>query len=81
MHPPRIAGFSYQGEHRYLLTFTTFRRSPHFCTPDIVAHVVAEFLRCASIEEFEIIAYCFMPDHVHLLVAGRSVTASRYGRD
>jgi putative transposase len=31
--------------------------------------------RAATDEPFDIVAYCFMPDHVHLLVAGRTESA------
>ena len=37
--------------------------------------VLTEFVRTARIEEFAIIAYCFMPDHVHLLVEALSETS------
>jgi len=75
MHPPRIAGFSYDGSHRYLLTFTAFRRSRFFCTPQIVEDLLVQFRHSASVEQFEMLAHCFMPDHVHLLVAGIAETA------
>jgi putative transposase len=32
--------------------------------------VLDQFLRAAREKRFEITAYCFMPDHVHLLVSG-----------
>ena len=35
-----------------------------------MALVRAQFLRVAENEGFAILAYCFMPDHVHLLVEG-----------
>jgi len=34
--------------------------------------VVEQILRAARRFEFEVLAYCLMPDHVHLLVHGRS---------
>jgi len=33
--------------------------------------VRTQILRAAHEERFEVIAYCFMPDHVHLIVLGR----------
>jgi putative transposase len=33
------------------------------------------FLRTAEDERFEVLAYCFMPDHLHLLVEGASNTS------
>ncbi len=32
--------------------------------------VLDEFLRAADGCDFQILAYCFMPDHAHLLVVG-----------
>lgn len=64
----RLPGFDYLGCHRYLLTYGTFARARVFVAREPVALVSAQFLRAASEERFEILTYCFMPDHVHLLV-------------
>jgi REP-associated tyrosine transposase len=34
--------------------------------------VLQQFLRAATRERVDILAYCFMPDHVHLVVQGRT---------
>ena len=68
--PPRLAGFSYRGAHRYFLTFCTYKRRECFRNPEIAAMVVRHFRRTARREGFAILAYCVMPDHVHLLVEG-----------
>ena len=39
---------------------------------DVVAFVSGEILHASSQCEFAVSAYVFMPDHVHLLVEGRS---------
>ena len=39
---------------------------------DCVAVVYLQFLRAAAGSQMAILAYCFMPDHVHLLVEGLS---------
>lgn len=65
---PRLPGFEDPGCHRYFLTYGTFARSRHFVTREIVGLVSAQFLRAAAEQRFEILTYCFMPDHVHLLV-------------
>ena len=41
-----------------------------FETPAIVENAMAQIWITAGIERFKILAYCFMPDHVHLLVEG-----------
>ena len=75
MHPPRIPGFSYQGMHRYLLTFCTAGRRRVFTADSVVSAVLAQFRQCASRQHFAVVAYCFMPDHVHLLCAALSDSA------
>ena len=60
----------YIGTQRTFLTFCTFERHSAFTTPEIVEQTLREFLRACTRDDFEIVAYCFMPDHVHLLVGG-----------
>src|SRR5262249_43836589 len=43
-----------------------------FVEPSRVEIVLKQILRAAADEGFEIIAYCFMPDHLHLLVEART---------
>ena len=74
-HPHRLRGFSYQGFHRYFLTFCTFERRPHFADAAIVAVALSQILRVAANEQFALLAYTFMPDHAHLLIEGMSVDA------
>ncbi len=75
MHPPRIRGFSYLGFHRYLLTFCVLARAWRFCDGAVVRAVLQQFRREAGVHSFAILAYCFMPDHAHLLVEGISAAA------
>ena len=66
----RLPGFDYLGCYRYFLTYGTFARMRHFAVAEAVSLVSTQFLRAATEERFEILTYCFMPDHVHLLVEG-----------
>jgi putative transposase len=68
--PARLKNFSYIGIHRYSLTFCTDWRRKHFENATAVELVLSEFLRVARKEGFSILAYCFMPDHVHIIVEG-----------
>jgi len=77
MHPERLQSFDYFGFHRYFLTFCTIDRNHVFVTQERVDVVRPQILRAASQEGFEIVAYTFMPDHVHLLVEGSSESADR----
>ena len=76
LHPQPLRGFDYLGEHRYFLTFCTGWRRPLFTAADRVDIVRTQILRAAAEEKFELIAYCFMPDHVHLLAAGCHPTSN-----
>jgi len=70
--PEHLKTFSYTGVHRYSLTFCTHNRRPLFEAKEIVDLVLSQISRAATENQFEIVAYCFMPDHLHLLVAGTS---------
>ena len=48
----------------------TFKREPHFARRTVVNLVLDELLRTAQEFDVEIIAYCFMQDHLHVLMAG-----------
>ena len=67
---PRLRGFDYTGGYRYFLTICTRRRACVFVTREAVDAVVVQLLQSSRDERFAVIAYCFMPDHLHLLVEG-----------
>jgi putative transposase len=69
-YPRHLAAFDYRGFHRYFLTFCTFERNPYFALADDVAVVWQQILRASTEFQFAVLAYCFMPDHAHLLVEG-----------
>jgi putative transposase len=66
--PPRLFAFSYTGVHRYHVRITTWARQPHFVAADTTYAAREQLLRLAGEFGFVIPAYCFMPDHVHLLL-------------
>ena len=74
--PGHLKSFDYVGLHRYSLTFCTNRRAQTFIEPSRVEIVLTQILRAAAAEGFEVIAYCFMPDHLHLLVEGTTTTSN-----
>jgi putative transposase len=66
--PPRLHAFDYRGLCRYFLTFCVHERRPVFHDPSAV-QLVLDQIRFTSIEQgVENSAYCFMPDHFHMLV-------------
>jgi putative transposase len=67
---PRIVGFDYVGGYWYSLTICTYSRRSLFVDAGLVRAVLEKILQAAAVERFAVIAYCFMPDHLHLLVAG-----------
>ena len=69
-NPGHLKGFNYVGFHRYSLTFCTNQRRRLFTEPAVVDLVAAQLLRAANEQKFAVIAYCFMPDHLHLLIEG-----------
>ena len=73
--PKRLPTFDYQGPFAYSLTFCTQERQRHFEAEAVVSEVRSAILRTAVDEEFAVLAYCFMPDHVHLLVQGVTIAA------
>lgn len=69
--PPHLKHFNYTGFHRYSLTFCTDQRRVIFQERRIVELVWSDS-RAAKEREFAVIAYCFMPDHLHILIHGDS---------
>ena len=67
---PRLRGFDYTGGYRYFLTICTLRRGRVFVSREAVDVVLTQLLQSAQDERMAVIAYCFMPDHLHLLVEG-----------
>jgi putative transposase len=70
-YPKHLDSPLYQGPQRYFLTFCADNRHLVFADFDAVALVLSQISRAADEEEFAVIAYCFMPDHLHLLVEGQ----------
>ena len=71
-YPPHWAHCSYVGRIDYSLTYVTDNRRELFTNASTVDFVRSHFLRAAAEERFEEIAYCFMPDHLHVIVSGRT---------
>ena len=69
---PRIHGFPYTGFHRYSLTICTKDRREIFIDGDVVAAVLLTIQQSAAVNDFAVFGYCFMPDHVHIVVTATS---------
>jgi putative transposase len=73
--PRRLQNFSYFGLRRYFLTFCSAGRRDAFTNDAVVELARTQISTTARQEQFAILAYCFMPDHVHLLVEGLTAAA------
>ena len=70
--PERLKTFDYLGLHQYFLTFCTYERRRLFLDSDAVDAVRTQIHRAARDQKFAVIAYCYMPDHVHMLAEGQA---------
>ena len=69
-YPPHHAELPYVGTHHYFLTFCTNRNARFFVDAANVELVLTQILRGARECQFALTAYCFMPDHLHLIASG-----------
>jgi putative transposase len=74
-HIGPLRSLDYTGFVHCSLTWCCESRKALFLQKESVDLVQLQFLRAATENEIAIIAYCFMPDHVHQLVTGTSLTA------
>jgi REP-associated tyrosine transposase len=70
--PEHLKAFDYVGIYQYFLTFCAFERARLFMRGDAVSLVRTQIERAAAEQRFALLAYCFMPDHVHLLIEGQT---------
>jgi hypothetical protein len=78
--PPKLADANYIGGVRIFFTMCTFLRSDTFTRRTVVDLVHDELLQLAVIYRMEIIAYCYMPDHLHMLLVERRLWEEGYFR-
>jgi len=73
---PRLKDFDYRGYYVYFITCNTYKNEDYFKDGKAVGKII-DILRNAIREhKFRLICYCFMPDHLHLLVRGINETSS-----
>ena len=68
--PPRLDRSLYLGFTRVFLTMCTDRRRKVFIDPDDAISAQVQLLSTASAYAIEVVAYSFMPDHLHAFLAG-----------
>jgi putative transposase len=78
-YPPHRPDFPYIGKLHYFLTFCTKERRSVFADTGAVDLVRGQILRAAAEQDFAVCAYCFMPDHLHVVVSGLKESADCRG--
>ena len=71
----RLGPASYLGQNSYFLTLCANERSKILANTTPVESVVSVLRTACKSHGFNVYAYCFMPDHLHLVVLGLSDTA------
>jgi putative transposase len=69
----------YLGWHNYFLTICTADRRKLLTDPALVGALVELMAEQFSRVKFSVFAYCFMPDHCHILVVSQAKTCNLAG--
>ncbi len=67
--------FNYKGMHRYTLTQPVHPGLKPFSTPEPVFSVLNVLRESALAHHFDVVAYCFLPDRLLLVIRGREDTS------
>ena len=68
--------FDYTGTRRYLITLTA-RRSRHVFDKKETVVALLDILReIASLHQFEVFAYCFVPERLVMIIQGKAVASN-----
>ena len=68
--PPRVLGLDYLGPRRYFVTSCTYRRLNWLVDEQQARKIAQQISPFFEARGFAVLAYCLMPDHVHLLLEG-----------
>jgi putative transposase len=71
----RLDNFPYQGCYRYFITLRCHSGKRHFVDNSLISTALKILRQIAEQRNFYIWAYCFMPDHLHLLIEGKTENA------
>ena len=67
---PRMPSFDYRGQFAYHVVLTTNARANCFGDEPFARQCIERLTAAAERCGFRLLAFCFMPDHVHILVLG-----------
>jgi putative transposase len=71
----RLSATSYRGPKAYFLTLCTRERKKAFQNVALVNSLLEVLRKTCYDHSFTVHAYCFMPDHLHLILAAESDSA------
>ena len=74
--PNRLNPASYLSFQEFFLTLCTGGRRKLFANRALVEALLVTLRETCSAHQFAIFAYCFMPDHLHLLAQAKSKTCA-----
>jgi putative transposase len=66
----RLERVAYLGPRAHFLTICTGGRAKRFSDPKLVILLIDVLQESCAAHLFQIYAYCFMPDHLHLILVG-----------
>jgi len=70
----RLSPSAYQKGHAFFITIATYDKHPWFLLyPDLCTSAIEVMRRLAPAQETTLYAWCFMPDHLHVLLTGSDV--------
>jgi putative transposase len=67
---PRLQSFDYTGPFAYFVTCSTYHKRRYFKYKAVVEPILSSLIHSAIQHSFTIYAYCFMPDHLYILLLG-----------
>src|SRR5690348_9498558 len=66
----RLPKTQYRSQRKYFITLCCSKRRRFFARRELTESAIELFFDTAEKHEFAVLAYCFMPDHMHALVGG-----------
>ena len=69
---PRLKNFDYKGHYRYFITICTHDKVQLFRDNILVEQLIKSLRDKSDVFGFKVWTFCFMPDHLHLLLEGKS---------
>ena len=67
----RLKDFSYKGFWRYFVTISTNYSIRYLENKESVQYCIDILKNISDVQTLNVLVYCFMPDHLHLLVEGK----------